>query len=283
LKSSEGGPLLITNDVHKSFCGVVAVDVDHLSIHRQQITALIGPNGAGKTTYFDVITGFVKGDRGSVEFGGLDISNKPSHAIAQAGLVRTFQLTRALSRLTVLENMMLAPPGQVGEHVGHTFFWRGDIRRQEAENRATAMDLLDRFSIAHLADDYAGRLSGGQKKLLELARALMTQPTMVLLDEPMAGVNPTLGEQLLRYVLELRDEGLSFLFVEHDMDVVMRIAERVVVMATGAIIADGSPDEVRADPNVVTAYLGEHAEEDIEEAERRAEARRRERDQAGDG
>ena len=162
MKSSDD-PILVAENVSKTFGGVVAVDVDRLAIERGQITALIGPNGAGKTTFFDVVTGFVKGDSGSVSFKGDDISGKASHAIAGAGLVRTFQLTRALTKMSVLENMMLAAPNQLGEHVGHTFFWRRDIRNQEAEIRARAMDLLERFSIAHMAGDYAGKLSGGQK------------------------------------------------------------------------------------------------------------------------
>lgn len=260
-------PILSATDLRKVFGGVVAVDVDHLSVYRQDITALIGPNGAGKTTFFDVVTGFVKGDRGRVNFGGSDITGHPPYAIAKQGLVRTFQLTRALSRMSVLENMLLAAPRQTGEHVQNTYFRRGTIRSQEAEHRAEAMALLERFTLAPLADEYAGKLSGGQKKLLELARALMVKPTMVLLDEPMAGVNPALGEQLLGYVLELRAEGKTFLFVEHDMDVVMRISDRVVVMATGAIIADGPPDEVRGDPAVISAYLGDHAVEEIADAE----------------
>lgn len=263
--------ILRCDSVHKAFGGVVAVNVDRLDIQRQGITALIGPNGAGKTTLFDIITGFVTSDSGTVAFDGVDISGRPAYAIARSGLVRTFQLTRILGKMTVLENMLLAAPNQAGEHVYNTFFGRKSIARQEAANRDKAVDLLGRFSLLPLVNEYAGRLSGGQKKLLELARTLMTNPTLVLLDEPMAGVNPTLGEQLLGYVLELRDEGTTFLFVEHDMDIVMRISDRVVVMATGAIIADGSPDEVRTDPTVLAAYLGDHAEEDLAEAEKEVE------------
>lgn len=181
--------------------------------------------------------------------------------------MRTFQLTRILNKMTVLDNMLLAAPNQIGEHPLNAFVRRPAIRLQESADEARALDLLSRFSLLPLAHEYGGRLSGGQKKLLELARALMTDPTLVLLDEPMAGVNPALGEKLLRYVLELRGEGLTFLFVEHDMDIVMRISDRVVVMATGAIIADGTPDEVQTDTAVLAAYLGEHAQEDIQEAE----------------
>jgi neutral amino acid transport system ATP-binding protein len=265
LRSSD--TILNCDGVRKAFGGVTAVDVDHVEIERQSITALIGPNGAGKTTFFDIITGFLAPDSGAIDFDGTDISSKPPYAIARSGLVRTFQLTRILGKMTVLENMLLAAPGQSGEYVHNAFFGRGKIARQEAANREKAVELLDRFSLTPLTNEYAGRLSGGQRKLLELARTLMTDPTLVLLDEPMAGVNPRLGEQLLRYVLDLREDGMTFLFVEHDMDIVMRISDRVLVMATGAVIADGSPDEVRKDPAVLAAYLGEHAEEDLAAAE----------------
>jgi branched-chain amino acid transport system ATP-binding protein len=269
LKSSDH--ILTCKGIRKHFGGVVAVDVDHLEIERESITALIGPNGAGKTTFFDIITGFLDPDAGDIVFEGVDITDRPAHAIAAGGLVRTFQLTRILNKMTVLDNMLLAAPDQTGEHVQNTFFRRSTIASQERTNRDRALDLLDRFSLLPLANEYGGRLSGGQKKLLELARALMADPTMVLLDEPMAGVNPTLGEQLLTYVLELRDEGMTFLFVEHDMDIVMRISDRVVVMATGEIIADGLPEDVRSDTAVLAAYLGEHAQEDIAEAEEESE------------
>ena len=259
--------ILSCREVYKHFGGVVAVDVEHLEIDRGSITALIGPNGAGKTTLFDIITGFVDPDSGNIRFEDMEIGTKPAHAIAASGLVRTFQLTRILGKMTVLDNMLLAATRQEGEHVHNTLFRRGQIARQEARNKEKAIALLSRFSLLPLANEYAGKLSGGQKKLLELARALMTEPSLLLLDEPMAGVNPALGEDLLRYVLELRDEGMTFLFVEHDMDIVMRISDRVVVMATGAIIADGTPDEVRENTDVLAAYLGEHAQEDIAEAE----------------
>ncbi len=259
--------ILSCRGVRKHFGGVVAVEVAEFDVERNTVTALIGPNGAGKTTLFDLITGFVDPDGGTIVFEETDITDKPAHAIARDGLVRTFQLTRILNKMTVLENMMLAARQQRGERVQNTFFRRRDIAHQEAEIKVRALALLERFSLLPLAYEYAGRLSGGQKKLLELARALMTDPTMVLLDEPMAGVNPALGEQLLRYVLELRDEGMTFLFVEHDMDIVMRISDRVVVMATGEIISDGTADDVRSDPAVLAAYLGDHAQEDIAEAE----------------
>jgi neutral amino acid transport system ATP-binding protein len=259
--------ILSCHDVRKHFGGVVAVDVDLLDVERESITALIGPNGAGKTTFFDLITGFTEPDSGTIAFDGNDITDRPAHSIAKSGLVRTFQLTRILNKMTVLDNMLLAAPNQIGEHPLNAFVRRPAIRLQESADEARALDLLSRFSLLPLAHEYGGRLSGGQKKLLELARALMTDPTLVLLDEPMAGVNPALGEKLLRYVLELRGEGLTFLFVEHDMDIVMRISDRVVVMATGAIIADGTPDEVQTDTAVLAAYLGEHAQEDIQEAE----------------
>ena len=265
MKSSDH--ILTCTGVQKHFGGVTAVDVNHLEVERGSITALIGPNGAGKTTFFDIITGFLDPDGGTIVFEGTDITDKPAHAIARGGLVRTFQLTRILNKMSVLDNMMLAAPNQTGERVGNTFVRRSRISSQEKEIQQRALELLDRFSLLPLAGEYGGRLSGGQKKLLELARALMAHPTMVLLDEPMAGVNPALGEELLRYVLELREEGMTFLFVEHDMDIVMRISDRVVVMATGEIIADGSPDDVRSDPAVLAAYLGDHAAEDIAEAE----------------
>ncbi|MBT8213062.1 MAG: ABC transporter ATP-binding protein, partial [Acidimicrobiia bacterium] len=218
LTSSEA--ILTVRSVRKAFGGVVAVNVERLGVEPGRITSLIGPNGAGKTTLFDIVTGFVAAD-GEILFNGLPIHGKPTHAIARQGLVRTFQLTRALGRMSVLENMMLASPDQPAERLGGLVRSAFKVRELETEVRARAGELLERFNLTHLSDEYAGRLSGGQKKLLELARALMNRPRMVLLDEPMAGVNPALGEQLLSYVQELRDEGMTFLLVEHDMDVIM--------------------------------------------------------------
>jgi branched-chain amino acid transport system ATP-binding protein len=274
LKSSSPFIFEATN-VRKDFGGVVAVNVDEICIEPGTLVSLIGPNGAGKTTFFDVVTGFQSARSGQVRFKGEPISGWEPYKIARRGLVRTFQLTRVLARMTVIDNMRLAADDQPGERL-YGQFLPGTVRRKEFEITERADELLERFSLSRVRDEYAGRLSGGQKKLLELARALMVRPQMMLLDEPMAGVNPALGETLLHYVQELRDEGMTFLLVEHDMDVVMRISERVIVMAAGEVIADGPPGEVRTNRRVIDAYLGEHAEEQIAAAEAQAREARHE-------
>jgi len=253
----QGQPILEVAGLQKSFGGLRAVAGASFSVGRGSLTALIGPNGAGKTTLFDLVTGFTGPDRGTILFENRTIAGLPPHRVARLGLVRTFQLTRIFSAMTVLENMMLAPMGQPGESLLRMLRPGTGSRRVEARLRDSALALLDRFSLRDKADEYAGSLSGGQRKLLELARALMVEPRLVLLDEPMAGVNRVLGTRLLDYVEELRrSQGMTFLFVEHDMDVVMTRADRVVVMAEGAVIAEGTPDVVRADPRVIDAYLG---------------------------
>jgi neutral amino acid transport system ATP-binding protein len=261
--SSERGDavlLLDVRNVSKRFGGVAALAGATLDVRRGSITALIGPNGAGKTTLFHVVTGFYRPEQGEIRFGGERIDGRAPHAVANRGLVRTFQITKALSRLSVLENMMLAAPGQPGEHLWRLVVTPRAVRRREREIEEKAWDLLDHVSLAALGRDYAGTLSGGQRKLLEFARALMSEPTMVMLDEPMAGVNPVLGLQLLEHMQQLRDERrLTFLLIEHDMDVVMTVSERVIVMNEGHVIADGTPDVVRGDPQVIDAYLGVHA------------------------
>ena len=250
-------PILHIDRLEKQFGGLRAVSGTSFSVRRGSLTALIGPNGAGKTTVFDLITGFTQPDRGTIRFDGREIDSLPPHRITRLGLVRTFQLTRVFAAMTVLENMMLAAPGQPGESLWRLAGARRASRRSEAEVRERAQGLLRRFNLNHKVQDYAGTLSGGQRKLLELARALMTAPRLVLLDEPMAGVNRVLGRQLLDYVEDLkRGDGITFLFVEHDMDVVMNRADHVVVMAEGAVIADEKPEAVRGDPRVIAAYLG---------------------------
>jgi ABC-type branched-subunit amino acid transport system ATPase component len=255
--SAKPDPILTADGVKRTFGGLVAVDVDHVEIQRGMITALIGPNGAGKTTFFNLLTGFDKPDQGAWSFNGTDISGRPAYRVARSGMVRTFQLTKALSRLTVLENMRLGAKDQRGEHLWGAmlrFLWRG----QEDAITERAHGLLKRFRLHDLRADFAGSLSGGQRKLLEMARALMAEPELVMLDEPMAGVNPALKQSLLGHVKSLRDDGMTVLFVEHDMDMVRDISDWVIVMAQGRIIAEGPPDSVMSDQRVIDAYLGAH-------------------------
>jgi neutral amino acid transport system ATP-binding protein len=252
--------LLVVDGVRKRFGGLLAVDVDHLEISRGKITALIGPNGAGKTTLFNVLTGCDRPSAGEWSFDGRAISRMSTNRIARAGMVRTFQLTRSLNRLTVLDNMLLAGSANPGERLSAALLKPLWQEREEAV-AAKAAALLDRFGLAAMAGQLAGTLSGGQRKLLEIARALMTEPRLLMLDEPMAGVNPALTQSLLGHITALRDGGLTVLFVEHDMDVVMAISDWVVCMAQGRIIAEGPPDAIAADPTVVDAYLGAGREE----------------------
>jgi neutral amino acid transport system ATP-binding protein len=254
-------PILDVRELARHFGGVRAVDGASMSVAPGSITALIGPNGAGKTTLFDLVTGFVRPDRGEVRLDGRRITGRPPHAVAAAGMMRTFQLTKALAAMTVLDNMLLGAAHQPGERLAglarHPLGWRS----RERDVRVRAGELLERFELAPKAGDYAGTLSGGQRKLLELARLLMAEPRLVLLDEPLAGVNPALGERLVAHVHELRRErGMTFVFIEHDIEAVMRNADRVVVMAQGHVIATGAPAQVRRDQRVIDAYLGTHAE-----------------------
>jgi neutral amino acid transport system ATP-binding protein len=250
--------LLEVEGVVKRFGGIRAVDGATMRIGEGGITTLIGPNGAGKTTLFNVLTGFYRGDRGSVRFRGDQILGEAPYEIARKGMVRTFQITKALAAMPVLDNMMLAAPDQPGERLRNIVFRPGAVRAREREVRERAMELLEIFDLTRLADHYAGTLSGGQRKLLELARALMAEPKLLLLDEPMAGINPTLGARLLDHMRRLRVEsGVTFLFIEHDMEVVMNHSDRIVVMAEGRVIAEGEPHEVRRDRRVIDAYLGE--------------------------
>lgn len=255
-------PIMVADNVSRKFGGLVAVNVQHLEVPRGAITALIGPNGAGKTTLFNLLTGFDKPDSGSWSFSGENLAGVPAHKVAKMGQVRTFQLTKALGLLTVLENMKLGSKDQVGESLLQSIFpflWR----KQEMEIEERALEILERFKLIKLKDDFAASLSGGQRKLLEMARALMSNPTLVMLDEPMAGVNPALTESLLEHILDLKTQGMTVLFVEHDMHMVRHIADWVIVMAEGQIIAEGAPADVMKDEAVVDAYLGSHQDRDL--------------------
>jgi neutral amino acid transport system ATP-binding protein len=252
--------ILAADSVRRSFGGLTAVDVEHLEFQRGVITGLIGPNGAGKTTFFNLMTGFDKPDRGHWEFNGQPLANVPSFKVARMGMVRTFQLTRTLARLPVIENMKLAATEQRGERFFASLLpavWR----TQEREIEQRADQLLKRFRLYEKREDFAGTLSGGQRKLLELARALMVEPELIMLDEPMAGVNPALVQSLLEHIKGLCAEGRTVVFVEHDMDVVMDISNWVVCMAEGRIIAEGPPESIGRNKAVIDAYLGAHHDE----------------------
>ena len=249
--------LLEVEELVKTFGGVRAVDEASLAVEAQSITALIGPNGAGKSTLFNCVAGTLRPDGGRIRFDGRRIDRRRTDRIAALGLVRTFQSARALTRMTVLENVLLASFHHPGEHLTGLLTRPAAARRHEQALRARADELLALVRLDGLRDEYAGTLSGGQRKLLDLARALMLEPQLVLRDEPMAGVSPTLRVQLLEHILELRQErGVTFFIVEHDLDFVMQIADRVIVMNEGRVLMAGTAAEVRADPAVIDAYLG---------------------------
>ncbi|MCF8543727.1 MAG: ABC transporter ATP-binding protein [Ilumatobacteraceae bacterium] len=255
--ASKPDPILLADKIQKHFGGVVAVDVEHIEVQRGSITALIGPNGAGKTTLFNLLTGFDTPDTGEWRFDGRSMEKIVAHKTAAMGMIRTFQLTKSLTKMSVIENMKLGATHQVGEK-----WWNGLLpfrwRKQEQIIEQRADELLKRFKLDHMRGEYAGTLSGGQRKLLEMARALMTNPRLVMLDEPMAGVNPALKQNLLEHIRGLRDDGMTVLFVEHDMDMVNDVSDWVIVMAEGRVIAEGTPAQISSNPAVIEAYLGSH-------------------------
>lgn len=255
-------PIIVADNITRAYGGLKAVDVDHLEIPRNAITALIGPNGAGKTTLFNLLTGFEKPDTGTWSFDGRPLTRVPAFKTSRMGQVRTFQLTRSLAMLSVLENMKLGAKGQRGEN-----FWVGLLpwlwRGQDDIIEVKALELLERYNLLEKEDDFAASLSGGQRKLLEMARALMSDPTLIMLDEPMAGVNPALTQSLLDHILGLKEQGMTVLFVEHDMQMVRHISDWVIVMAEGRIVSEGPQDIVMKDPAVIDAYLGSHLDTDL--------------------
>ncbi|MFZ5824144.1 MAG: ABC transporter ATP-binding protein [Bacillota bacterium] len=253
--------MLTATNITKRFGGLVAVSEVSLTVQQGSITGLIGPNGAGKTTLFNCVAGFYQPDQGQVEFLGRKITSLKPEERAALGLVRTFQIPREFTGMTVMQNMLVAPLDQVGERFPHLFFHGAKIRQQEEANQKKALELLEFLNLSHLAGERAENLSGGQKKLLELGRALMLDPKLLLLDEPMAGVNPTLIRYIVGRLRALRDRGVTLLFIEHNMEVVMELSDHIYVMAEGQSLTDGPPAAVRQDPRVLSAYLGEVEQE----------------------
>ena len=249
--------MLRVDRLTKSFGGLMAVDNATFEIARGSITGLIGPNGAGKSTTFNMIAGAIRPSSGRIVFEGEDIAGLPTHVLFHRGIVRTFQIPHEFGRLTVLENLMVVPPGQPGEILARNWLTPGAVAAREHAVRARAEEALEFLTLAALRDELAGTLSGGQKKLLELGRTLMTDARLVLLDEPGAGVNPTLLGELAAMIRRLnRERGITFCIIEHDMDLIASLCEPVIVLAEGSVLTEGPMQEVRRDPRVLEAYLG---------------------------
>ncbi|MCR9150474.1 MAG: ABC transporter ATP-binding protein [Rhodobacteraceae bacterium] len=249
-------PILSTRGLSRHFGPLKAVDGVSLDIREGSITGLIGPNGAGKSTLFNLLTGALKPTAGTVTLAGRDVTGLPPDRLFALGLGRTFQIPRPFARMSVLENVMLAPLAQTGERLAGPFLSPGRVRAEEAAIRARALEVLDFVTLAPLADHPAGKISGGQMKLLELARILMGDPKLILLDEPAAGVNPTLTRTLIGKIEELNRAGKTFVIIEHDMDFVMRHCDPVIALAEGRVIFQGTAAEARANPDLLDAYLG---------------------------
>ena len=251
--------LEVTN-LKKSFGGIKAVDVESLNLNRNELTSIIGPNGAGKTTFFDLISGFQDSDEGKVYLNNKNITKSQPYAIARLGMIRTFQLTKVFDRMTVLENMMFS-----ASTVNNDSFIRSLIRlpsqkTTEKNIKEKSFEIMKELNIDHMANSYAREMSGGQKKLLELGRSIINNPSVLLLDEPLAGVNPKLAEEILQIIVNLAEKGISILMVEHNIEAVMKISERVIVLAEGKVIADSTPENIRSDEKVIEAYLGSENE-----------------------
>jgi ABC-type branched-subunit amino acid transport system ATPase component len=243
-------------EIHKSFGGAKAVNGATFDVPKGLITALIGPNGAGKTTVVDILSGALSPDSGSATIGGLEVTSLPSYKRARLGLVRTFQLSRELGGLTVFENLLFAAKIQAGESLVNIYFRPGLVRKIERENRDRAAAILHKYGLYELRDNWARELSGGQKRLLEISRAVMAEPTLLLLDEPMAGVNPALIDRIGGYILDLKNDGVTVLMVEHNLNVVEKICDYVIVLAQGRTLATGVMSDLRENEDVVRAYLG---------------------------
>ena len=248
--------LIEVKNLKKTFGGLTAVDIKNLTFNENELTSIIGPNGAGKTTFFDLISGFQNSDNGDIYLNNKDISNFQPYKIARMGMVRTFQLTKVFDRMTVLENLLFS-----GSEISNESLIKSIIKSKYQKNyeenlKDKARVIMDELNILHMEDSYARELSGGQKKLLELARSIINEPEILLLDEPLAGVNPKLAEDILSLIKKLSNEGITILMVEHNIEAVMKISDRIVVLAEGSLIADGNPNDIRTDTNVIEAYLG---------------------------
>jgi len=249
--------MLEVRSLQKNFGGLKAIDECSLEVGKGAITGLIGPNGAGKTTLFNVLTGFHRPDGGEILFKGERITGLPPHKIFGKKICRTFQVTREFGQMTVLENLMLVPESQDGERIWNNWLRSGIVKKQERDIRDKAIEVLEFVELIELKDEYAGTLSGGQKKLLELAKTMMADPELILLDEPGAGVNRTLMRKLADNIREIcAEKGITFLIIEHDMDLVMNLCSPVIVMSEGKKLAEGTPEEIRSDQRVLEAYLG---------------------------